>query len=77
MGRVERRRWMGLHGLAATGPNRTWMAGDADPHCVSCIRTGMTNTELMHGTNSERTPRERCPFVRSRVGGMRDGLRSR
>eukprot|EP00961_Rhodomonas_salina_P194594 2627127-Rhodomonas_salina.1 len=24
--------WMGLHWLTATGPNRTQIAGDADPH---------------------------------------------
>eukprot|EP00961_Rhodomonas_salina_P043659 586683-Rhodomonas_salina.1 len=28
---------MGLHGLTATGPNRTQIAGDADPHYVQTL----------------------------------------
>eukprot|EP00961_Rhodomonas_salina_P177365 2391717-Rhodomonas_salina.1 len=36
-GGEEWRRWMGLHGLMATGPNRTQIAGYADPHYVQTL----------------------------------------
>eukprot|EP00961_Rhodomonas_salina_P154915 2086699-Rhodomonas_salina.2 len=66
MGRVERRRWMGLHGLAATGPNRTRMAGDADPHCLRI----WTHTHLRWamGTQEDCTVGLVCPHENGKHG---------
>eukprot|EP00961_Rhodomonas_salina_P236988 3203268-Rhodomonas_salina.1 len=62
-GGEERRHWMGLHWLTATGPYRTQTAGDADPHYVQTLdayasEMGYGNSGGLDGGRSRVSARE-------------------